>query len=104
MQKRASKGKQTTGNSGNFISLNCGYTPGFAIKSSNTNVDPNIHIIPTWGFKRNIGTSFNYDFAFGIGYGASFEEYTPIYGHGETIHHTDHYVAISIRFGIGYKF
>jgi len=104
LQKRASKGKQTIGNCGNFISLNFGYTPGFAIKSSNANVDPSIHIIPTWGLKRNIGTSFNYDFAFGIGYSASFEEHTSFYGQGETIHHTDHELALSIRFGIGYKF
>ncbi len=103
LQKRASKGKQTTGNSGNFISLNGGYTPGLAIKSSNADIDASVHIIPTWGFRRNIGTSFNYDIAFGIGYRATFEEYTPYYG-TETIHKTTHGVAYSIRFGIGYKF
>lgn len=104
LEKRASKGKQTAGNSGNFIALNLGYVPGLAIQSSNAEIDPSLHIIPTWGIRRNIGTSFNYEIAFGIGYGATFEEYTSYFGNGETVTHTEHGVAYALRLAIGYKF
>ncbi|MBI9063928.1 MAG: hypothetical protein JEZ14_18235 [Marinilabiliaceae bacterium] len=80
-----------------------GYTPGFSISSDNADMDPGIFLIPTWGMRRNIGTSFNYDIAFGIGYGATFEEYTSFYS-GETIHNTEHGVAYALRLAIGYKF
>ena len=75
LTKRDSKGKNTSFNSGNFVSVSIGYSPDWIIFSTTDNltIDNVITIIPTWGIRRNIGKHFNYEVGGGIGYAYSFK-------------------------------
>jgi len=68
--KRSAKQKNISKNSGNFISLKTSYQPDwFVISNEDLDIVSTISIAPTWGIRRNIGTSrFNYEAGFGIGY------------------------------------
>ena len=70
LNKREHKSKRIDGNSGNFISLKTTYHPDWFVISNEDNINfiSDISIIPTWGIRRNIGTHFNYEVGFGIGY------------------------------------
>ena len=75
--KRFSKSKNTSGNSGNFLSIKTTYNPNwFIITIPNTDsarVSNQISIIPTWGMKRNIGKHLNFETGFGMGYRYNFD-------------------------------
>ena len=70
LNKRNSKSKVITNNSGNFISLKTSYHPDWFVISNYKDVSiiSDISFIPTWGIRRNIGTHFNYEAGFGFGY------------------------------------
>jgi len=69
LNKRNSKSKDITGNSGNFISVKTSYHPDwFVISNYEDDIVSDISFIPTWGIRRNIGTHFNYEAGAGIGY------------------------------------
>ena len=69
VNKRSSKSKDITNNSGNFISLKTSYHPDwFVISNYEDDIVSDISFIPTWGIRRNIGTHFNYEAGAGIGY------------------------------------
>jgi hypothetical protein len=55
-----------------------------------------------YGLKRNIGKRFNFELAYGIGYGWIYEEYT--YFNGETHREPDSGVLANLRLAIGYMF
>jgi hypothetical protein len=103
IKRRAEKGKRIDGNSGNFLSLVVGGDPGVGIKSKNIDLYPGIFLIPMYGFRRNIGLHFNYEFAFGVGYAWTFQKYTGIFS-GETYNVTTGEVVPGIRIAIGYVF
>ena len=70
LEKRVSKSKNISGNSGNFISLKTSYSPDWFVISNydNLRVVNQISIIPTWGIRRNIGNHFNYETGIGLGF------------------------------------
>jgi hypothetical protein len=70
LNKRNSRSKNITNNSGNFISIKTSYHPDWFVISNYKDVSiiSDISFIPTWGIRRNIGTHFNYEAGFGIGY------------------------------------
>ena len=69
VNKRSSKSKDISNNSGNFISLKTSYHPDwFVISNYADNIISDISFIPTWGIRRNIGPHFNYEAGAGIGY------------------------------------
>lgn len=97
LDKRASKNKETSGNSGNFLSLKTSFHPDWFTISSDDGVyvSNQIAIIPTWGIRRNIGEHFNYETGIGVGYARVFDD--GIYeGYGET--------AVNVHARIGYRF
>ena len=68
LNKRNSKSKDITNNSGNFISLKTSYHPDwFVISDITDHITSDISFIPTWGIRRNIGIHFNYETGVGIG-------------------------------------
>ena len=68
LNKRNSKSKDISSNSGNFISLKTSYHPDwFVISDITKHITSDISFIPTWGIRRNIGTHFNYETGAGIG-------------------------------------
>lgn len=96
LEKRQSKSKNISGNSGNFVSLQTSYHPNWFVISNYENLKTFnlVTIIPTWGIKRNIGKHFTYETAIGIGYGYQFRgEYDDVNG-----------VAIDLNLRIGYRF
>lgn len=99
LNKRNTKGKNISDNSGNYISLRSAYYPD-SFKIGNTeNFDfvPELHIVPTWGMKRNLGKNFNYELAVGLGYRKVFEKHNLINNNNED-------VAYNLQARIGYKF
>lgn len=70
LEKRQSKSKNISGNSGNFLTIQTSYHPNWFTISNydNVKIADQISIIPTWGIKRNIGRHFTYETGIGIGY------------------------------------
>jgi hypothetical protein len=74
LNKRNSKSKVITNNSGNFISLQTSFHPDWFVISNYeyASIISVISIIPTWGIRRNMGVHFNFEAGAGIGYQYSF--------------------------------
>ena len=96
LEKRQSKSKNISGNSGNFVSLQTSYHPNWFVISNYDNLKTFnlITVIPTWGIKRNVGKHFTYETAIGIGYGHQFRE-----GFGDL-----EGVTANLHLRIGYRF
>ena len=62
LDERKKKSKNTSNNSGNFLSLKTSYQPDWFIISDieNARVASNISAIPTWGIRRILGKHFNF--------------------------------------------
>ena len=96
LEKRQSKSKKISGNSGNFVSLQTNFHPNWFVISNYEDLKTfNLFtIIPSWGIKRNIGKHFTYETAIGLGYGYQFrEEYGDLEG-----------IAIDLHLRLGYRF
>uniref|UniRef100_UPI00404A25FF hypothetical protein n=2 Tax=Flavobacterium sp. TaxID=239 RepID=UPI00404A25FF len=92
LNHRVRKNKNTADNAANFFALTLSYYSDlFTISNRNSNFNSLANIIPNWGFRRNLGQHFNYEFV--LGYGNSYEFKTQENGNG-----------IYIDFKIGYKF
>lgn len=99
LDKRVSKSKNISGNSGNFLTLQTSYHPNWFVISNYDNVEiaNQISIIPTWGLKRNIGKHFTYETGIGIGYRYIFAESA---GYSKN----EEEAAANLHLRIGYRF
>lgn len=99
LEKRKNNGKNISKNGGNFISIKTSYHPDwFIISNKDVDIISDISFIPTWGIKRNIGTSnFNYETGFGIGY-----QY--IFYKNAGFSKNESNVAANLHLRIGYSF
>lgn len=100
LSKRAEKGRNTSGNAGNFFTVLFKYNADWFVITSEDNVitENMISVVPKWGIRRNIGQSkFNYEAGIGIGYynyfGSDRNNYTNPEG-----------VAVDLHLRIGYRF
>ena len=68
-KKRKRKGKVTQGNTGNFVAFRIGanFEDTFISNADNLFLPYQIRLIPTWGIRRQLGSSFNYEVGIGIG-------------------------------------
>ena len=99
LNKRNSKSKDVTHNSGNFISLKTSYHPDWFVISNYEDITiiSDISIIPTWGIRRNIGNHFNFETGLGLGYRYIFGKEAGYYSNtSET--------AANLHLRIGYVF
>ncbi len=70
LEKRASKGKITAGNSGSFFALNAIYNfKSLNTDSKITSQSADFSIIPTWGFQHTGKKGFSTSLNLGYGYG-----------------------------------
>lgn len=99
LNTRLKKNKNISNNSGNFISLKTSYHPDWFVISNyeNVNIVSDISIIPTWGIRRSLGKSFNYETGIGIGYRYYFAKNS-----GYTDNTSD--AALNLHLRIGYSF
>jgi hypothetical protein len=99
LNNRSSKGKNISGNSGNYFSLRSSYYPdSFIVGNANElKFVPELSIIPSWGMKRNLGTHFNYELGGGIGYRRVFEK-------GSATNSNNLDVTSNLHIRIGYRF
>ena len=99
LDKRVSKSKNISGNSGNFLTLQTSYHPNWFVISNYDNIEiaNQISIIPTWGLKRNIGKHFTYETGIGIGYRYIFAKSV---GYLENQSET----ALNLHLRLGYRF
>ncbi len=99
LDKRVSKSRNISGNSGNFLTLQTSYHPNWFVISNYDNVEiaDQISIIPTWGIKRNIRNHFTYETGIGIGYRYIFAKSVGyLKNEGEA--------ALNLHLRIGYRF
>ena len=70
IEKRNSKGKKNSKNSGNYLSIKTSYHPDWFVINLDDNITKiaDLSIIPTWGIKRQIGNHFNFETGIGFGY------------------------------------
>ncbi len=74
--RRVEKSKRVDNNSANYFSLRLKANSQASFSDRNDiNVFPAIAIIPNYGFRRNIGRHFNFEFGFGVGYRWIFQEF-----------------------------
>lgn len=99
LNKRSVESKNTTGNSGNFLSLKSTYHPNWFVISNYDNLSlvNQISIIPSWGIRRNIGSHFNYETGIGLGYRYIFAKSA---GYLEN----QSEAALNLHLRIGYRF
>ncbi|WP_159022411.1 hypothetical protein [Formosa sp. L2A11] len=100
INKRATKNKSTTNNTGNFISIRTSYHPDwFTITNAeNLNFIGDFTIIPTWGIRRHIGNHFNYETGIGLGYGRYITTKEDYYYGDKNL------LVLNIHLRIGYSF
>ena len=99
LQKRKDNGKNSSNNNGNYFSLKMSYSPDWFVISNyeNINIVPQVIVIPSWGFKRNISKKFMYEIGTGFGYRHIF--YKKI---GYTKDKDETFINLHLR--IGYNF
>jgi len=99
LNKRNSKSKIVTNNSGNFISLQTSFHPDWFVISNYeySSLINEITIIPTWGIRRALGTHFNYEAGAGIGY-------RYIFGKAAEYYSDESKAAANLHLRIGYVF
>ena len=75
LNRRSERGRNISNNAADFLTINTVVIPGWLIASSEENVSQigSISFVPTWGMRRNIGRSFEYELGAGIGYGFGFD-------------------------------
>lgn len=98
--KRAAKGKNTSGNASNFVTVLVKYNADWFLISNDNNIitENRIAVIPKWALRRNIGQSkFNYEAGMGIGYYSYIGSDRRYYDHPES-------VAVDAHLRIGYRF
>lgn len=97
LNKRSLKGKDISGNSGNFFSLKSSYTPDWFQIANHDNITiPNqVSVIPTWGIRRNLGTKFNYETGIGVGIRVIY---------WESISYWERDTVLNLHLRIGYRF
>ena len=99
LNKRVSKSRNISGNSGYFLTLQTSYNPNWFVISNYENVEvaDQISVIPTWGIKRNIRNHFTYETGIGIGYRYIFAKRVGYFeNQGEA--------ALNLHLRIGYRF
>lgn len=88
LQKRHRNGKRTLGNSGGYLSVNCGYSFPIAI-TNGWKAASIFTITPYWGFRR-VWRHFQFDLAGGVAYAGSTNGTSSI--------------VPTLRIGLGYRF
>lgn len=70
LEKRNLRGKRTSKNSGNYLSIKTSYHPDWFVINLDANITKtaDLSIVPTWGIKRQIGSNFTYEAGVGLGY------------------------------------
>jgi hypothetical protein len=97
LEKRKAKGKNISGNAGDYFAFKTSFQPNWVLFSQGEKVHPQSHlsIIPTWGMRRNIGKHFYIETAVGIGYRHYF---------GENDFDWKDKIAPNVHLRFGYKF
>lgn len=89
-EKRASKGKNTSGNSGNYVALTTFLASGDPIIGDlESDTDYIGQVGPVWGFQRTYNSGFNLGLELGLGY---------------TFSESDSFVAPIVGFRLGWAF
>ncbi|MGB0522963.1 MAG: hypothetical protein ACPGJS_08380 [Flammeovirgaceae bacterium] len=101
LNARHRKSKETAGNSGNFLTLKTRFRPDWFVVSNRNNLSvvSNLAILPTWGIRRNLGSHFNYEAGFGIGYARYLDA-----DHIDRFLQEKGEATINIHLRIGYRF
>lgn len=107
--RRISKGKNTSKNSGNYLALKAGYVPDWLTysNSKNLSVSPQGMVTFNYGLKRSFAQNFFYEFYTGLGINfyqdenLSFDPVNQTYG---TYKSNTTALALDLGFRVGYNF
>ena len=99
LQKRNLKSKSTKNNSGNFIGIKTSFNPDWFVISNyeGIKIGNQVSVIPKWGIRRNLGSHFNFEAGFGIGYRYYFKQSIEYYD-DETGPTADLHLRIGFQF------
>lgn len=99
LDKRSAKGKVTSKNTANFLSINLSYNPDwFLISSSSKNrLITSFSTTANWGIKRTLWEHFTYEFVTGLGYTVQFWKQRG-YSSNENL------MVLGLGFRLGYTF
>ena len=108
LNKRNRKGRKIANNSGNYISVKTSYHPDWFVINLDDKITKNsdLGIIPTWGFKRQIGNHFSYETALGFGYRVIYLKENTFNGNATNVdgaYNRNQYIPY-VHFGVGYIF
>lgn len=67
IKKRAEKGRDTSSNAANFLTVGISYRPEKSFSLNYTDYS-SISIVPTWGIRRNLGNNLHYEVGAGLGF------------------------------------
>lgn len=78
IKERGEKEKNIKNNGANYFSIQLDFLPDLFVISNkkNTKVQNQIHMIPTFGIRRNFAENFNYEFKAGYGLAYGFDDGT----------------------------
>ncbi len=89
-EKRANKGKNTSGNSANYVAMTTFFAPGDPILGDlDADIDYIGQLAPVWGFQRTYNSGFNLGLELGVGY--AFDE-------------DDNFIVPVVNFRLGWAF
>lgn len=99
LAKREAKGKRTTNNGGNFISVKTEYQLPFFLAATNPerNLRGQVSVIPRWGIRRDLGSGW--DFELGLGAGLRVASYQQ-----GSSRRTDINRALDVEWKFGFRF
>ena len=106
--RRLSKGKRITNNTGNYVALKGNYLPDLLTSSSEgLTLNPQGSLTVNYGIKRSFATNFFYEFYTGLGMSFYQDENYSFDSENQTYnpyHSTTTAVALDLGFRVGYNF
>lgn len=107
--RRISKGKNTSNNSGNYFALKAVYIPDWLTysNSDNLSVDPQVMVTFNYGLKRSFAQNFFYEFYTGLGmifYEDENLSFDPVNQTYSPYKSTTTAFALDLNFRVGYNF
>ncbi|MFN3782500.1 MAG: hypothetical protein ACK4R6_01160 [Spirosomataceae bacterium] len=97
LDKRVAKGKNISGNSGNFLTLQTSFNPSWQIFSTESlqRTASQITVMPMWGLKRNKGKHFTFEAGAGVGVGRYLGSSKP---------DNPYFLGVGLHLRVGYRF
>lgn len=98
LARRSEKGKNVANNAANYLGFQFQFSPNEPLISNNNNlgVYSSIALLPSWGFRRNLGSNFTFETGVSLGYAYYLKEDFGLENEG--------FLTFGLRLRFGYIF